>query len=121
MSHVTSATGIGARMVICLAVAGDGCIDPRWGRAQRVAIATAEKGAITGWEEFDVSWDTLHDTGSEGTHHARVARFLREHQVDTVLAHHMGEGMARMLGKMGVTVHLGLVGDARRAVTAAAV
>jgi predicted Fe-Mo cluster-binding NifX family protein len=111
MSHVTSATGIGARMVICLAVAGDGCIDPRWGRAQRVAIATAEKGAITGWEEFDVSWDTLHDTGSEGTHHARVARFLREHQVDTVLAHHMGEGMAR----------LGLVGDARRAVTAAAV
>ena len=86
-----------------------------------MAIATAEKGAITGWEEFDVSWDTLHDTGSEGTHHARVARFLREHQVDTVLAHHMGEGMARILGKMGVTVHLGLVGDARRAVTAAAV
>jgi hypothetical protein len=33
----------------------------------------------------------------------------------------MGEGMARILGKMGVTVHLGLVGDARRAVTAAAV
>jgi predicted Fe-Mo cluster-binding NifX family protein len=108
-------------MVICLAVADDGCIDPRWGRAQRVAIATAENGAITGWEEFGVSWDTLHDTGSEGTHHARVARFLREHQVDTVLAHHMGEGMAGMLQKMDVTVRLGIVGDARRAVTSAAV
>src|ERR1019366_1450508 len=79
MNHGASATGIGPRMVICLAVGDDGCIDPRWGRAQRVAIATAENGAITGWEEFGVSWDTLHDTGSEGTHHARVARFLREH------------------------------------------
>jgi predicted Fe-Mo cluster-binding NifX family protein len=108
-------------MVICLAVADDGCIDPRWGRAQRVAIATAEDGAITGWEEFDVSWDTLHDTGSEGTRHARVARFLRVHEVDTVLANHMGEGMAGMLQRMGVTVRLGLVGDARRAVTTAAV
>ena len=108
-------------MVICLAVADDGCIDPRWGRAQRVAIATAENGAITRWEEFDVAWDTLRETGSEGTHHARVARFLREHQVDTVLAHHMGEGMARMLQKMGVTVRLGIVGDARWAVTTAAV
>jgi predicted Fe-Mo cluster-binding NifX family protein len=108
-------------MVICLAVADDGCIDPRWGRARRVAIATAESGAITRWEEFDVSWDTLHDTGPEGAHHARVARFLREHQADTVLAHHMGEDMARMLQKMGVTVRLGIVGDARRAVSAAAV
>ena len=108
-------------MVICLAVADDGCIDPRWGRAQRVAIATVEAGTITRWEEFDVSWDTLHDTGPEGAHHARVARFLREHQADTVLAHHMGEGMARMLQKMGVTVRLGIVGDARRAVTTTAV
>jgi predicted Fe-Mo cluster-binding NifX family protein len=108
-------------MVICLAVADDGCIVHRWGRAQRVAIAAAEGGAITCWEEFDVSWDTLHDTGSEGAHHARVARFLREHQADTVLAQHMGGDMARMLQKMGVAVRLGIVGDARRAVTAAAV
>ena len=108
-------------MVICLAVADDGCIDPRWGRAQRVAIATVEAGTITRWDEFDVSWDTLHDTGPEGAHHARVARFLREHHADTVLAHHMGGDMARMLQKMGVTIRLGIVGDARRAVSAAAV
>ena len=108
-------------MVICLAVADDGSIDPRRGRAQRVAVATVEAGTITRWEEFDVSWDTLHDTGPEGAHHARVARFVREHYADTVLAHHMGEGMARMLQKMGVTVRLGIVGDARRAVTTTAV
>jgi predicted Fe-Mo cluster-binding NifX family protein len=107
-------------MVICLAVADDGTVDPRWGRAHRVAIATASGGAITEWEEFDVSWDTLHDTGHEGAHHARVARFLREHGVDTVLAHHMGGGMAQMLETMGVTVRLGVVGDARQAVASAA-
>jgi predicted Fe-Mo cluster-binding NifX family protein len=108
-------------MVICVAVTAEGTVDPRWGRAHRVAIAAAEGGAIIDWQVFDVSWDTLHDTGPGGAHHARVARFLREHQVDTVLAHHMGEGMARLLQKMGVTVRLGLVGDARWAVTAAAV
>jgi predicted Fe-Mo cluster-binding NifX family protein len=105
-------------VVICLPMSDDGCIDPRWGRAHRVVVATAEGGVISGWEEFDVSWDTLHDAGPEGAHHARVARFLREHQVDTVLAHHMGEGMARMLQTMGVSVRLGIVGDARQAVTA---
>ena len=41
-------------MVICLAVTGDGGIDPRWGRAHRVAIAAAEGGAITHWEEFEI-------------------------------------------------------------------
>ncbi len=107
-------------MVICLAVADDGRIDPRWGRARRVAIATVEAGTIVGWAEFEVAWDTLHDAGPEGAHHARVARFLREHQADAVLADHMGDGMARMLQRMGVSVRLGVVGDARRAAVAAA-
>jgi predicted Fe-Mo cluster-binding NifX family protein len=107
-------------MVICLAVASDGTVDPRWGRAHRVAVAAAAGGTITDWEVFDVSWDTLHDTGPEGAHHARVARFLGEHRVDTVLAHHMGGGMAQMLAKMGVTVRLGVGGDARQAVVSAA-
>jgi predicted Fe-Mo cluster-binding NifX family protein len=107
-------------MVICLALAGDGTVDPRWGRAHRVAVAGAAGGAITDWEVFDVSWDTLHDTGPEGSHHARVARFLIEHRVDAVLAHHMGGGMAQMLEKMDVTVRLGVVGDARQAVGSAA-
>ncbi len=107
-------------MVICVAVAGDGSVDPRWGRAHKVAIAAAAGGAIARWEEFEVSWDVLHDAAPEGAHHARVARFLREHAVEAVLAEHMGPGMVRMLETMGVAVRLGVAGDARRAVASAA-
>jgi predicted Fe-Mo cluster-binding NifX family protein len=108
-------------MVICVAVTADGRIDPRWGRAERVAVVEMEAAAITGWEEYAVGWDALHSAGPEGAHHARVARFLREHHVDTVLADHMGEAMHHMLGKMGIAVRLGASGEARSAVTAAAI
>lgn len=107
-------------MLCCIPVSGDGSIDPRWGRARSVAIARVEGGAITEWTEVEVGWDTLHDTGAEGAHHARVARFVRERGVDVVLAHHMGDGMHHMLGRMGVAVRLGAAGDARGAVLAAA-
>ncbi len=100
-------------MVICVPVNADGQIDPRWGRAARVAIAELQGGTLAGWEEFDVGWDQLHDAGTEGGHHARVARFLQEHGVDTVVAHHMGPDMARMLERMGLDVRLGASGDAR--------
>ena len=107
-------------MVVCVPVMSDGQIDPRWGRAARVAILDVEDGAVAGWREFDVAWDDLHDLGTEGGHHARVARFLREQGVQTVLAHHMGPEMLHMLGRMGLTVRLGASGDARQAAMAAA-
>jgi predicted Fe-Mo cluster-binding NifX family protein len=107
-------------MVICVAVGADGGIDPRWGRAQRVAVTAVDGTTITSWEEFEVGWNVLRAAGPEGAHHARVARFLREHAVDTVLAHHMGEDMLHMLGKMGITVRLGISGEARRVVTTTA-
>ena len=107
-------------MVMCVPVMSDGQIDPRWGRAARVAIVDVEDGAVAGWREFDVAWDDLHDVGSEGAHHARVVRFLREQGVQTVLAHHMGPDMLTMLGRMGLTVRLGASGDARQAALAAA-
>lgn len=65
-------------MVMCVPVVSDGQIDPRWGRAARVAIVDVEDGAVAGWREFDVAWDELHDVDTEGGHHARVVRFLRE-------------------------------------------
>ena len=71
-------------MVMCVPVMSDGQIDPRWGRA------------------------------------ARVASFLREQGVQVVVAHHIGPGMATMLGRMGLTVRLGASGDARQAALAAA-
>ena len=106
-------------MIICVPIDSADAVDPRWGRAERVALATVEDGAIREWRELSVGWDSLHDAGSEAAHHARVARFLRENSVDVVVAHHMGAGMSRMLNAMRVTVQLGEGGDARLAVLSA--
>jgi predicted Fe-Mo cluster-binding NifX family protein len=106
-------------MVVCVPVMSDGQIDPRWGRAARVAILDVEDGAVASWREFDVGWDDLHDLDTEGGHHARVARFLREQGVQTIVAHHMGHDMLTMLGRLGLTVRLGASGDARQAALAA--
>ena len=105
-------------MVFCVPVMRDGSIDPRWGRADRVAIAQVAKGVIGDWQEFDVGWSTLHDEGEEGSHHARVARFLLDHRVEAVIAGHMGEPMVHMLEQLGLDVNLGASGDARQAAVA---
>ncbi len=102
-------------MVICIPVTGDGSVDPRWGRADRVAIAEVTADGIGDWREFDVGWGTLHDRGTGGSHHARVVRFLREHHVEAVIVHHMGEPMMHTLRQMGLEVRLGAAGDARQA------
>jgi predicted Fe-Mo cluster-binding NifX family protein len=102
-------------MMVCVPVTGDGLIDPRWGRADRVAIAEVTARGIGGWQEFDVGWSTLHDEGTEGSHHARVARFLLDHHVEAVVANHMGEPMVHTLQQMGLEVRLGATGDARQA------
>ncbi|HEX9121797.1 MAG TPA: NifB/NifX family molybdenum-iron cluster-binding protein [Actinomycetota bacterium] len=97
----------------------EGLIDPRWGRADRVAIAEATANGIADWQEFDVGWGALHDVGTEGSHHARVARFLQDHHVDAVVANHMGMGMTHMLKQMGLQTYLGASGEARAAVATA--
>jgi predicted Fe-Mo cluster-binding NifX family protein len=106
-------------VVVCVPVTVNGLIDPRWGRANRVAIAEVTEQGIAGWQEFDVGWNTLHDAGSEGSHHARIARFLLDNRVEAVVANHMGVPMANMLDRMGLKVRLGALGDAREAATAA--
>jgi predicted Fe-Mo cluster-binding NifX family protein len=107
-------------MIVCLPVTVEGQIDPRWGRANRVAVADVRDGAVLDWREDEVQWGELHDAGTEGSHHARVARFLLDHHVETVAADHMGQDMHRMLQKMGLAVRLGAAGDARAAAIAAA-
>ncbi len=104
-------------MIVCVPVTHDGQVGGGWGRAGRVAVAAVADGAVTRWEEFEVGWDRLHDEGSEGGHHARIARFLSEHGVERVVAGHMGPPMEQMLGRMGIAVRLGAEGDARQAVT----
>lgn len=106
-------------MRVALPVTGTGHLDPRWGRAHLIAVATVAGGAVTEWHEHEVAWDHLHDEGGEGAHHARVARFLREQQVEAVVANHMGPGMTRMLTTMGLPTVLGAEGDARIALEAA--
>ena len=107
-------------MIVCIPVSDDGQIDPRWGRANRVAIADVRDGAVHEWREDEVRWGELHDAGTEGSHHARIARFLQDHHVEAVVADHMGQGMHHMLEKMGVRLQLGAAGDARAAAIAAA-
>lgn len=102
-------------MVVCVPVTRDGSVDPRWGRADRVAVAEVTPDGIGDWREFDVGWGTLHDQGAEGSHHARVVRFLLEHHVEAVVVDHMGEPMMRTLRRMGLEVHTGAGGDARQA------
>ena len=91
-----------------------------WGKAQRIAIATVDDGTITDWTEHDVRWDLAHDEGTEGSHHARVVRFLREQGVQVVATGHMGPPMARMLGTMGIRAVVDLAGVPREAALAAA-
>ncbi len=72
------------------------------------------------WAEFAVGWGDLHDTGAEGTHHARIVRFMREHAVESVVTSGLGEGMRTTMGKLGVVVRTELRGDARAAAVLAA-
>jgi len=105
-------------MIVCVPIR-DGQVDPRWGRADWVAVAEVRDGALAQWDEFEVSWDRLHDEGSGARHHARIARFLKEHQIEAVVADHVGDGMVTMLATMKLTLHTGASGDAREAVLAA--
>jgi len=102
-------------MIVCVPVTSDGQVDHRWGRAERIAVANIIDGGIESWQEIEVSWDRLHDEGTSAQHHARVARFLRQNHVEAVVAHHVGDGMVRMLGTMKLPLFLEATGDARTA------
>ena len=111
-----SGTLVGVK--VCVPVTPDGVVDPRWGRAQRVAVATIAGGEVQDWQEFQVDWNTLHDAGSEGAHHARVATFLRDHGIEAIGVSHVGPGMRRMLETMGIRLVTDITGDARDAAVA---
>jgi predicted Fe-Mo cluster-binding NifX family protein len=102
-------------MIVCVPLTSQGWIDPRWGRADRVAVAKLHADEFESWQEFDVGWGHIHDSGSESAHHARIARFLREQRVQVVVADHMGPPMQDMLRKMGIEVYLDASGSARQA------
>lgn len=104
-------------MIVCVNIAPDGQVGQGWGRANRVAVAEIQGGRVVRWEEIEVGWDRLHDEDAEGSHHARIARFLTEHGVREVVSGHMGPGMQQMLARMGLKVRLGVTGAARQVVS----
>ncbi|WP_448061372.1 NifB/NifX family molybdenum-iron cluster-binding protein [Cellulomonas hominis] len=107
-------------VVVCVPVGEGRQVGHGWGRAARLAVVRVRDGKVVDWTEHDVRWDVLHDSTTEGGHHARVVRFLRDEHVDVVVANHMGPPMARMLATMGLRSVLGAAGDAEQAVLAAA-
>lgn len=91
-------------MIIAIPVTPAGQVGHSWGRAGAIGIARVQDGQASAWTVHEVRWDLAHDEGSEGQHHARVVRFLQEHGVTHVLAHHMGPGMARTLERLEIPV-----------------
>jgi predicted Fe-Mo cluster-binding NifX family protein len=108
-----------ADMIVCVPVTSDGMVDHRWGRAESIAVANIVNGEVESWQEIEVSWDRLHDEGTSAQHHARVARILRQNHVEGVVAHHVGDGMVKMLDTMKLPLFLEATGDARTAVLVA--
>lgn len=100
-------------MIIATPVTPDGQVDPRWGKAPRVAITEIEDGVIERWDEHEVGWDVLHDEGAHGTHHARIVKFLRENSVDAVIIARCGASMLNTMQKMGLIIALDAEGPAR--------
>ena len=107
-------------MIALVNVTPDGQVGGGWGKAPRIAVAEVSGGEVTRWTEHDVEWDRLHDEGGEGSHHARIVRFVREHEAEAIVTGHMGPPMQHTLGKLGVRLVLGATGDARAAAVAAA-
>ena len=104
---------------VCIPVTADDHVGHSWGKATTVAIATVDDGVLTDWRREPVEWNVSHDEGTPGSHHARVARFIQDNGVTTVVADHMGDPMLNMLTKLGVDVRLGAAGDARVIATSA--
>ena len=103
--------------ITCIPAADDGQVGHSWGKARTLAVATVQDGTVTSWHTQTVDWDVSKAQGTEGAHHARVARFIKDNAVTDVLARHMGDDMQNMLTKLGARVHQGAAGDARAAVT----
>ncbi len=106
-------------MIAATPVTDQGESAPSWGRASSVAVADVRDGEIHAWDVHPVGWDASHDEGTPGSHHARVAGFLKQHAVQAVVVDHVGPGMVRMLDTMGIAILAATPGDAQASVRSA--
>ena len=107
-------------MIVGVTTTPQGTVGGGLGRAQTMAVADVRDGVIASWAEVHVGWGDLHGTGPEGTHHARIVRFVREHALERVVTSGLGDSMRTTMGKLGVVVRTDLRGDARDAAVTAA-
>lgn len=107
-------------MIVAVTTTPQGTVGGGLGRAQSIAVAEVRHGAVASWAEVHVGWGDLHGSEPEGTHHARIVRFVREHALEAVVTSGLGEGMRTTMGKLGVVVRTDLSGDARAAAVTAA-
>lgn len=89
------------------------------GKAHWMAVGTLQAGEISDWAEHLVEWDVLHDVGTHGGHHARIVTFLKDNNVDHIVAGHIGEPMQNTLTKLGVAFTFVPERDPKAAVLAA--
>ena len=101
-------------MIVGVTTTPHGTVGGGLGRAQTVAVADVRDGEVTSWTEVPVGWGDLHGIGPEGTHHARIVRFVREHGLERVVTSGLGEGMRTTMGKLGVVVRTDLTGTPAR-------
>jgi predicted Fe-Mo cluster-binding NifX family protein len=90
-----------------------------WGKAHWIGVASVEGGAVTAWHVHEVAWDVSHDEGTHGSHHARIVRFLKEHDIAAVVVDHMGPGMVQVMSTMKIPVLPASAGEAKASVLAA--
>ncbi|MGD9956327.1 MAG: NifB/NifX family molybdenum-iron cluster-binding protein [Candidatus Nanopelagicales bacterium] len=103
----------------CVPVSDRGTVeDLPIGRVNRVATCRVDNGEVVDWVEHVVDWDTSYGVDVAGPHHTRVVRFMRDHEVGTVVAGEVCESVTKVLTHMGVDVRTRANGDAREAVLA---
>lgn len=111
-------------MIVAVPVTQNGEVDSRWGKADQVAVAKVTDDQIDAWNVHETGWHKLHDQshqeGHHGGHHARIVRFLRDNEVETVVIHHAGAPMINTMEKMGLNILVNASGPAKDAVLAAA-
>jgi len=106
-------------MNIATPVTATGQSGAAWGKAHWIGVATVEDGAVSAWQVHEVAWDVSHDEGTHGSHHARIVRFLKEHDIAVVVVDHMGPGMVQVMQTMQIPVLPASPGAAQASILAA--
>jgi Dinitrogenase iron-molybdenum cofactor. len=91
-------------MIIAIPVTPDGAVEERWAGPRGSRSPPWWTDASRTGRSTPSAGTSPTTRGTEGAHHARVVRFLRENGVTHVVVDHMGAGMRHTLGKLGIEI-----------------